>query len=252
MSISPISDSQNPGVGGRDSLSFIQPIAACILGSLTGAVSAAAAGRTLGLIFGGLFAAGLLSPVITAGIRTIRLRLITILALTAPIAAIWLCLVGPAMATPCQWTEITFLLISFAFAAAGMTALGECFRLNPLLSAALAATASVAWLTWPIWLSPAIEPLGLNRAIDFLVLIHPPLVANGVLTFTPPWTEQSIAYRLTLLNQDVPIRLPATALPAIFTHLLVATALFAVSYLASPFTKGAKTAAAKRRDIGPT
>ena len=51
----------------------------------------------------------------------------------------------------------------------------------------------------------------MGEIVQHLVAVHPPLAINGILTNEPAWTERSLAYHLTNLNQDVPIRLPANA-----------------------------------------
>jgi hypothetical protein len=78
-----------------------------------------------------------------------------------------------------------------------------------------------AWLSWPIWLSQGLSHLG-PTFTRFLVAIHPPLTANGVLISETPWTERTLAYQLTNLNQDIPIRLPENAFLCILFHLAVA------------------------------
>jgi len=98
-----------------------------------------------------------------------------------------------------------------------------------LLPASLVTLLAVAWLSWPLWLATFLRGAG-TRTIYWLVQTHPPLVANGVLTWEPPWSERSLAYRrLTNLNQDVMYQLPTSAWRAIIFLLLVAGVLMAVS-----------------------
>src|SRR4051794_23151606 len=100
-------------------------------------------------------------------------------------------------------------------ALAGLTwMLERVLRLPPPLAAAIVGMGSIAWLTWPLWLRPA-DPA-------WLVAVHPALTLNGILTATPPWTEQAIAYHLTALNQDVPIALPHSPWPCAILQSLIA------------------------------
>src|SRR5439155_25739186 len=104
------------------------------------------------------------------------------------------------------------VLISFAAALLALEGLLE--RWLPPLAAAIVVSMAIAWLTWPIWLSAWIHQGLSPAAIQRLVDLHPGLVLNGILTATPPWTEQAIAYHLTALNQDIPIDLPHSPGPA--------------------------------------
>ena len=84
-------------------------------------------------------------------------------------------------------------------------------RLPVVFAAAVAIVLGLAWLTWPIWLSTNLVNGGLSGAVQKLVKVSPPLTINGILTNEPAWTERSLAYHFTDLNQDVPIQLPANA-----------------------------------------
>src|SRR5262249_47984788 len=77
---------------------------------------------------------------------------------------------------------------------------------------------SLAWLGWPIWLTPYI-----NGAIaGWLTPAHPILAVNRVLISWGFWTEQRLMYQWGRLGQDVPYTLPRTIWPCVILHLLVA------------------------------
>ena len=84
--------------------------------------------------------------------------------------------------------------------------------------AGMAIVVGLAWLSWPVWLSAALVRGGFSGTVQNLVWLHPPLVINGILTGEPAWTERSLAYHLTDLNQDVPIRLPANVGQCVAVH----------------------------------
>ena len=67
---------------------------------------------------------------------------------------------------------------------------------------------ALAWLSWPVWLSPWIA--GRDRLVAWLVAAHPLFALDGALRHLgPPWTEHHWMYtRLTVLNQDVFYSLP--------------------------------------------
>jgi hypothetical protein len=163
-----------------------------------------AAGPTLGVFFGGLFVATFLTP----GAVLAERKLAVIAAVVGPIAGVWLAAALQAGDPIGQWVEVTIVLTAYSLTLGGTAAgLARC-GLPKILAAAGAIMLGLAWLTWPVWLSPALERGFGERVVQFLVKIHPPLVANGVLTHEPAWTERSIAYHLTDLDQDVPVRLP--------------------------------------------
>ena len=223
---------------------------AFLICALATTIALIAAGRSLGLVFGGQFIAVLVIPPLTAGRP--RQRMPIAYAAVGGIALVWLCLIGPNKATAFQWASITLILAALAITSTGLSTFLERLRFPTFLASALNITFMMTWLTWPIWLPPQLTNVDSHRLIDCLVQIHPPLASNGILTFTPPWTEQTIAYHLTILDQDVPIRLPATAWPSILAHFLLGTVLLAVIYRKSESTSGAKTAAENRQDMGPT
>ena len=199
---------------------------------LTGATSvlfAAIAGISLGTVIGGLFAITFILPPLSAGKSNFRSRLVILTCCATAVAATWVCLLRPGAATFGPWCQVCLVMLAYAAALAGLVALLDRLCVDSPVSSAITIIAGFAWLTWPIWLSPWMAASANQRLIDLLILFHPPLVANGILTFTGPWTEQSLAYTLTVLGQDVPIALPANPLPSIGVHALIAAIGFAIA-----------------------
>jgi hypothetical protein len=167
-------------------LKFILPAAATLLCYL-------AAGPTLGLFIGGFFVATFFAP-LAPFIATIA------------IAAVWL--IAVPTHTLGQWTQLTAALAAYGFFLYSVSRLAARFHLPNNMAHSLSILIGLAWLTWPLWLSPHLSSSSL---IQSLTNLHPPLVANGVLRNEPPWTEKTVAYQLTNLNQDIPISLPTSA-----------------------------------------
>jgi hypothetical protein len=166
-----------------------------------------AAGPSLGLFIGGFFVAAFLAP--AASLRGKQL-----LAVVAGIAGVWLIAIFQTSDTFWEWAQLVVVLASFSFGLAALAFYYEKFGVHPVFAGALATVLGLAWLTWPIWLSP--EFAGIPEwVIDRMVSFHPPLVANGVLANEPPWTERFLAYRLTRLDQDTPITLPTNIWPCV-------------------------------------
>jgi hypothetical protein len=179
-----------------------------------------AAGPTLGLFIGGFFIATFLVP--TCGIFPAAI----------PIAAIWFVPVIKTPDTLGQWAELCLALLAYSIALSGISQLLRRARISESLATAIPITIGLAWLTWPIWLSPQFGHLS-SRFVNDLVNLHPPLVANGVLTAEPPWPERTIAYHLTRLNQDIPMRLPTNAIACIVLHGAIGLSLLGICRIAT-------------------
>jgi tetratricopeptide (TPR) repeat protein len=95
-------------------------------------------------------------------------------------------------------------------------------RLPAQPAAALTILLGLAWLTWPIWLAPA-----LNESLAAaLIRFHPLFALNAALPHLGLWTEHgALMYHLTTLGQHVPYALPNPAWTILF-HILIAALLF--------------------------
>ena len=188
----------------------------------------AAAGAALGLFLGTLAGLTILIPPLVLREQT---RIARVLAAGAVID-------GAALATllPVFWGPINFgpwlasylILIAYGLALAGITT--ALSRATPeILASATTVIIGLAWLTWPIWLSETLRGSHGERTVSWLVPAHPLFATNAVLKDLGIWTERSVAYRLTNLNQHVPYSLPTSILPCLAVHLLIGTRLFWLS-----------------------
>jgi hypothetical protein len=166
------------------------------------------AGATLGTFIVGLFAVAIVVPMMVAGESCLRRRAAIGGSCVAVVFAIWICAMVRLPATVTQAADAGLILASFAVTVLSVEWIIKRLRVPPPLAGALAVVAAITWLTWPIWASAWIRAGMRPATMGWIVSMHPVLALNGVLTATPPWTEQAIAYRLTALNQDVPIALP--------------------------------------------
>jgi len=214
----PIRNPNNDGVVGR----WIA-LAAISLAAM--AVCGWVAGTSLGLFFGGLFAVTFLVPVGILAHSNLRHLIAGFAAVVAPVAIAWLmpALKGADTFAQCALASLT--LAAYALAVDGISLVLSRLGLPAVFAAAVAIGIGIAWLTWPIWLSIPLVKNGWSGIVQDLVAVHPPLVINGILTNEPAWTERSLAYHLTNLNQDVPIQLPSGAGPCIALHGIVGMAL---------------------------
>jgi len=194
------------------------------LAALSGAAARAcywAAGPTLGLIIGGLFVVTFLTPAGVLCQKNWQAAIRGALAVILPFIIAWLIGMLNSPERPTAWMALIFMLIAFASAVAGLSSLLFAAGLPPIYASAITIFISAAILTWPVWLSPEAPTLG-KSTMNGIAQLNPPLAASGVLITEPAWTERSIAYRLTNLDQDVPIAFPSTVLPATLAHAALA------------------------------
>ena len=202
----------------NDERTFIRFLLLFVLSLIASAACAWAAGSSLGLFFGGLFVATFLTPAGVLQQKHLVAAIGGLIAVVAPVAGIWLIAVFESTDTFGQWIEATMVLAAYALAIGGIALALARLKLPPVFAASLAILLGLAWLSWPVWLSTALVRGGLSWTVQHLVWLHPPLVINGILTAEPAWTERSLAYHLTDLNQDVPIQLPANAGACLAVH----------------------------------
>src|SRR5438094_751127 len=89
----------------------------------------------------------------------------------------------------------------------------------------MSVTLALLWMTWPIWLSPTWKGEESTAGVARLVVCHPAFAINSLLVRPHGlWTEQSIAYRLTDLSQNVPYTLPKSIWPSTLLHALMGAA----------------------------
>jgi hypothetical protein len=170
-----------------------------------------AAGNSLGLFFGGLFVATFLTPAAVLESDTLARAIGESAAVLGPVAIFWALPMLKGSDTPGQWAQTVLVLATYSAAVGGISLVLARAGCPVVFAAAAAVVVGLAWLTWPVWLSSILVTSGMGEIVQHLVRVHPPLVINGILTNEPAWTERSLAYHLTDLNQDVPIQLPANA-----------------------------------------
>jgi len=188
-----------------------------------------AAGNSLGLFFGGLFVVTFLIPAGVLGWGKFREVIAGLASVIGPILIVWLIPALKGVDTLGQWLLTALVLAAYAVAVGGIARILTRMKFPPVFAAGAAVIISLAWLTWPVWLSTMLVQSGRSGIVQNLVVVHPPLVINGILTNEPAWTERSLAYHLTDLNQDVPIRLPANPAPCVALHGIAGLALWSAA-----------------------
>ena len=208
--------------------SAIRRILSDVLPPLGLSVMAAAAliwasGWTLGVFLGGLLLITLLIP--PAVLRSVdwRGQTVAIGVSVIPILVLWLMAARRTQTTVAEWATCGSVLVAYALAVAGLAAAFRRIGLSATVSAALAVVAGLAWLTWPIWLSRTWSGEASAASVDWFLTFHPALVIN--LPHLGQWVEQSVAYHLTDLNQNVPYAPPGSVWGCVAFHGVAGVAL---------------------------
>jgi hypothetical protein len=175
----------------------------------TAACWAAAGGNSLGLYLGPVALVALIVPPLVAAARDRLAALIVAGAVIDGVGVVWLLAALLSRTTLLQWLECYLVLAAFAWALCGLV--------RVLRSAALVTCFALAWLTWPVWMSPWLN----DSIVAWLTPAHPLLAANHVLLDLGVWTQQRLMYAFTALGQDVPYTLPRSIGPCIVLHGIV-------------------------------
>ena len=127
-----------------------------------------------------------------------------------------------------EWLQCALVLEAYAWALAGVAVLLWRIHLPVPIAALLVVVIGLLWLTWGVWLSPWMT----QGLADWLSPANPLLATNAIVRHLGTWDHAPIAYKaLTVLDQDVPYRLPRTILPAVLLHILIGTPGMALSFL---------------------
>jgi hypothetical protein len=189
------------------------------------------AGPTLGLLLGGAAFAALLTGPLISSQSTWVARALSALGVFAGIAVVWLGLVFKTDTTLGQWGQCCLVLLTFVAALAGLGV-----GLRRLLGSALAAAALVtllacAYLSWPLWLGALLHGESGQRLCNLLVPAHPLFALNAVVVRNlGNWSERSIIYNYSTMNQDVLCTLPPTIWPAVVLQAVIALAAGATAW----------------------
>jgi len=165
-------------------------------------------GRNLGLFFAGLVLSSVLTPLLVIAESDLRQRLTILIGITSAIAIVWLSCVFNDTITLREWSRGTLVLLIYTLAIGSLGAAFERFRIPPAVVVIL----SLAWLSWPIWLAPALRGReSAERIVGVLVVANPTFAIQSALSssFSVPWAQARIAYHLTNIGDDIPYQLPS-------------------------------------------
>jgi hypothetical protein len=169
----------------------------------------ASAGVSLGLYFGGIAVASMVVPALALAEAPGWRRAIAMGAVVDAVGLIW---IGGALAgrvSIMQWLACYVLLGAYVAAVWGIAEFLGAIRIPAVVAAMLTSVLALAWLSWPVWMSPWLAGQRGTRVAAWLVSAHPLFALNGVLrSVLGIWTERSVIYRLSNLNQDIAYTLP--------------------------------------------
>lgn len=199
---------------------MIKPVATSLLIALSLASAAVAiVGANLGGAFAVILVAMLIAPVAGSAWSKRRVAWISIAATSigASLATVGL-LAHDAFALS-QVSSIALTAFAAGLAAGSLVRLLMVVRIAPVLASAIAITLSLAWLAWPIWLSPWLSS---DVIATRLAAVHPLLAVNSIAPQFGYWIQMKQMYRLTTLGQDVLFSLPTGVTGCVLLHLVIA------------------------------
>jgi hypothetical protein len=183
-----------------------------------------ASGPTLGLFFGTFFVAAMIVPPLQqTGTKPAPI----VLGTCAGTAIVWLASTAQPDVYLFDCLKSLVVLGAWGFALMGVGNALRAARCGPTLAAGGTVLLALAWLTWPVWLSGALETSRGQQIVDLLVPAHPLFAVNAVMKQFGAWDHYpALAYpRLTLLNQDVSYRQPGSIVPSVALHAAIGMAL---------------------------
>lgn len=201
---------------------YLFPTAAFCLALAATLLCRAASGSLHGMFFGGITFAAILAPPLVLAERPLGRQALVAGCMWFGTTLAWTAVPLDVNGTAGLWWRASLLLATFILALWGVAALLGRLRLGHTGAAAVATLLALAWLAWPVWLSPALP--GHQRLTDALTRPHPLLTLDTPLLspWAESWTVRPYFYgRLGNLNQDVQYHPPAGVGPALFLHATV-------------------------------
>ena len=206
----------------RLGLAFIFP---AIISAGVGWLCYMAAGVSLGLFLGALILIGLIAGPLMAAEETWLGRALAAVGIIHGVVGVWLYATIRGELDLGLWAASYLVLATMVLAIGGLTALLQSWRIGRIGSGAIVTGLMLAWLTWPLWLSPALHGPRGDRIVAWLVPAHPIFAVNGVLRERLGyWAEHGIAYNLTSLGDDIAYSVPDNVLKCMLAQLGVAVA----------------------------
>jgi hypothetical protein len=208
-------------------------LVALIASSASTGLCLALCGASLQLFLAGFFFASLILPPMVLTHTSIKHRLLLAACVVDGIGVVWLFSIASPQIAFIQWLKCYVVLICYATCLAGFVMLLVRLRIAPIFASAITTILALAWLTWPVRLSPHLTGASAETTVKYLTWIHPLFAVNRVLANLGAWSHFPIAYRyLTTLGQDVPYTLPTSIWPATILHLAIGFLCLVTSALA--------------------
>jgi hypothetical protein len=217
-------------------------------GLLIGGASFWAAGDTLGFWIGCFFGVALALPALAVADARLRSSAMMSSGLLLGMIALLIILPDNRLYPFAARLPLCILMIVWCLMLFGLTRLLSAIGIPVSASASFVTILGIVWLLMPVWLPAHCTA----AAVAHLAMFHPPLIANGLLESTAPWTEMPIAYaNLTQLNQDIPLALPGSAIPCIAVDAAIGVvAMLGANYLRARAANSASVVGPTRPPVG--
>ena len=200
---------QNPWLG---------PMIPLLLSTTGGVLCYRVAGPTLGLFIGGLLLAAILTGPLVTVEETWLGRSLVAFGVVHGIAGVWFFAALQTDIDLGPWAAAYLSLYALVLALSGLAIFLRSVHFGPTGAAAVATVWGLAWITWPIWLSPSLHGETGDRIVAWLVPANPLFAMNSALRDRLDyWAAQGIAYNLTKLD-EIPYTLPTSVGWCVLLH----------------------------------
>ena len=189
-----------------------------------------ASGNSFGLFIGGLVVVTIIVPIVSMAEALIVNRLVATAFVLCPICAVWLLGTSRAEIYVHEWFGSVLILAGYAIGLVGLAAGLRIARCSSVVSAAVSVIVGLLWLTSPIWLSVTWNGSDSEAGVARLVMLHPGMAINAQVDKLGAWSGQSVAYHLTVLQQDVMYALPHNYWPCLLFHSILGGALLGLAW----------------------
>lgn len=192
-----------------------------LLSSVSAVACYVAGGASFGLFLGGVLFVTLIVPPLVMAEDLSANRLIVLGAVLSPVSVAWLIGGLGSDVRVGEWISCVLILSAYAGGLAGIAAGLRLARCGPSVAAGLSVVAGLCWLTWPIWLSQTWHGEDSAPAVSRALAFHPAMTINVQSPRLAVWTEQSVAYHLSDLGQDVTYAPTHSIWPTVLLHGLI-------------------------------
>jgi len=190
-------------------------------------------GPNLGGAFWIVVVVALLAPIAASGSRDLLSALFSVSGVVVGVAMSATALLSHDAFSVGQALAVAAAAIALGASLAATVRLLLLIRFAPVLAGAVVSLLALAWLSWPVWLSPWLTFASSGDWATRLAAVHPLLSINAVVQQFGFWTQSKHIYRLTTVGQNFQVGLPSGVMKCAMFHLVIAVLVSVPLFLCS-------------------